>query len=130
MTVRRFARDTSGAAAVEFALVALPFVVMVIGMIEFGRALYIKNSLSNAADWAQRAVIIDQNATSSTLTSVAQAAFKGGDASELAVEVASVSSDGDTYRSITLSYTMTLVIPLVSNGEIVLTTNRRVAIDD
>jgi Flp pilus assembly protein TadG len=45
----RFVRDQSGAALVEFALVATMLMMLIMGMIDFGRALYTKNSLTNAA---------------------------------------------------------------------------------
>jgi Flp pilus assembly protein TadG len=45
----RFVRDQSGAALVEFALVATILMILIMGMIDFGRALYTKNSLTNAA---------------------------------------------------------------------------------
>ncbi len=46
--MRRF-RSESGAAAVEFALVVPILLLLVLGIIEFGRAYNIQNSLSAAA---------------------------------------------------------------------------------
>ncbi|HEX7018674.1 MAG TPA: TadE/TadG family type IV pilus assembly protein [Gemmatimonadaceae bacterium] len=47
--VTRFARDERGAALVEFAIIATVLMILMFGIIDFGRALYTKNSLTNAA---------------------------------------------------------------------------------
>ncbi|GAA4375703.1 TadE/TadG family type IV pilus assembly protein [Agromyces bauzanensis] len=54
-------RTTSGergAAAVEFALVLLPLILLVFGILEYGRIYMVQLSLSNAARDAARAVAI------------------------------------------------------------------------
>ena len=45
----RFARSESGAAMVEFAIVALVLFSFIFAMIDFGRALFLYNNLTNAA---------------------------------------------------------------------------------
>jgi hypothetical protein len=45
----RFARDDSGASMVEFALIAPILFVFLFGIIDFGRALFQYNNLTNAA---------------------------------------------------------------------------------
>lgn len=47
--LRRFARDSSGIAAVEFALVAPVLLMLVFGAIEIGRVLYEQQTLEEAA---------------------------------------------------------------------------------
>jgi Flp pilus assembly protein TadG len=63
---RRFKRR--GATAVEFAIVAPLFVLLVFGVIEFGRALMVKQIITNAAREGARRAIIE----SSTETEVKQ----------------------------------------------------------
>ena len=46
--LRRFARADDGAAAVEFALVAIPFLLLVFAIIELGLAFLVSMSLENA----------------------------------------------------------------------------------
>lgn len=60
--MRRF-RSDSGAAAVEFALVVPILILLVLGIVEFGRAYNIQNSLSAAAREGVRVMAISQNAT-------------------------------------------------------------------
>jgi Flp pilus assembly protein TadG len=45
----RFARQSSGATAVEFALLAGPMLMMLLGSIEAGRAMWIRQALSETA---------------------------------------------------------------------------------
>lgn len=49
MRYKRFARGESGAAMVEFAIVLPLLLVLVLGIIDFGRALFVLNNLTNAA---------------------------------------------------------------------------------
>ncbi len=128
--MRRFLSGSRGATAVEFALVALPFVILMLGLIEFGRALHIRNGLDNAADRAQRQIIIDAAATSTSLTASARATFLAGDANKLLVVLSEGTSGSTTYRTVDLSYTMTLLVPIPMSGDVVLTTSRKVALSD
>lgn len=126
----RFLSGSRGATAVEFALVALPFVILMLGLIEFGRALHIRNGMDNAADRAQRQIILDAAATSSSLTTSARATFLAGDPSKLLVVLSEGTSGSTTYRIVELSYTMTLLVPIPMNGDIVLSTHRKVALSE
>ena len=128
--MRRFLSGSRGATAVEFALVALPFVILMLGLIEFGRALHIRNGLDNAADRAQRQIIIDAAATSTSLTASARATFRAGDANKLLVVLSEGTSGSTSYRTVDLSYTMTLLVPIPMSGDVVLTTSRKVALSD
>jgi Flp pilus assembly protein TadG len=52
-------RNRQGAAAVEFALVAPVFFLMIFGMIEFGRAIMVQQVLTNAAREGARVGVLD-----------------------------------------------------------------------
>ena len=54
---RRLRRDPSGAAAVEFVLVAIPLFFILYGLIAFGMMLALKQSVTNAAAEGARAVV-------------------------------------------------------------------------
>src|SRR5512143_1219573 len=67
-----------GQALVEFALVLIPFLVMLMGIFDLGRAIYINNSLSEAARDIARATSVhlcdnwDAGGTSSTIGNSSQ----------------------------------------------------------
>ena len=50
-------RNESGAAAVEFAIVAIPFFLLLYGLIVFGMALAVKQSVTNAAAEGARSAV-------------------------------------------------------------------------
>lgn len=69
---RRFTTDRSGASAVEFAIVALPFIAVVFAVIEFAILLLASESLNFTASLAARTVMTGQAQTAG----LTQATFK------------------------------------------------------
>lgn len=63
---------SSGQAIVELAIILLPLALLVFGMIEFGRYLYLKNSVTNAAREGVRKAVVtnpwDNSSNGSALT--------------------------------------------------------------
>ncbi len=53
---RRWRRDTSGATAVEFALVILPFLWVVVGIMELALLMYFSNGIEHGVERAARLV--------------------------------------------------------------------------
>lgn len=63
MRMRRSGRESRGQALVEFAL-AIPIVLLLmLGILDLGRAVFAYNSVSNAARSAVRVAIVNQNYT-------------------------------------------------------------------
>jgi Flp pilus assembly protein TadG len=58
ITVKKTMRDQKGVAAVEFALILLPLVLLIFGAIEFTTALYDKAVITNASREGARAGIV------------------------------------------------------------------------
>jgi Flp pilus assembly protein TadG len=54
-------RPRRGQALVEFALVLPLLILLLVGVLDFGRAIFAYNSLSNAARSGAREAIVDQN---------------------------------------------------------------------
>lgn len=61
-----FLSDRSGATATEFALVAVPFLLILFGLIEFGRAYWIRQSLYETAIAAARCLGVPQSECSAS----------------------------------------------------------------
>ena len=66
--LRRFARDESGATAVEFALISLPFMGMMFGIIAVGLYFFVTFSLENAVERAARLIRTGQAQTQGMTT--------------------------------------------------------------
>jgi Flp pilus assembly protein TadG len=65
-TCRRCRRNRRGAAAVEFAIVAPVFFLMAFGMIEFGRAIMVKQILTSASRVGARVAVLDGSTVTGT----------------------------------------------------------------
>ena len=61
LRLRSRAGSRRGQALVEFALVLPIFILLLVGIFDFGRAIYAYNTISNAAREAVRVGIVDQN---------------------------------------------------------------------
>ena len=117
----RFLKHRSGATAIEFAIVGSVFIVLVLGAVEFGRVFYMRGKLSFAADTGARLVLMtsretdDRTASIAEITTAVKTAFgTEEETKDLTIVVASESLDGVDYRTLSLTYPMTLIIPGVS----------------
>lgn len=69
-----------GAAAVEFALVAIPFFLLMFGAMEFGRLLYLWNTVQEVSrNAARQAVVTDFNNTAAIAAIKRSAVFRATD---------------------------------------------------
>jgi Flp pilus assembly protein TadG len=57
----RLSRSERGTAVVEFALVSVPLFLLVLGIVDFGRALNYYNNLTQLAGQGARAAAVDRN---------------------------------------------------------------------
>ncbi|WP_086013402.1 TadE/TadG family type IV pilus assembly protein [Schlesneria paludicola] len=86
-----------GAAAVEMALVTPFFVMLVFGIIEFGRAMMVCNLITNAAREGTRAAVLD-GSTNAAVTQSVQTFLVGAlgvSASDISVAIAVTPATGN-----------------------------------
>ncbi|MCA1408874.1 pilus assembly protein [Ensifer sp. IC3342] len=133
--IRPLWRSQSGATAVEFALVCLPLLLLMLGIIEFGRAFYVRNDLSYAADFAARKVLIGQiprdapdGEAQQKLDSAVREAFHGGDPALLQIVTGKETVDGIDFRVLSIQYPFTFVLPGLSESPFNLQLSRRIPI--
>ena len=69
-SARRVRKGRRGAAAVEFAVVLPVFVILVFGMIEYGRMVMVQQVITNASREGARKAVLDGATTSSVQTAV------------------------------------------------------------
>ncbi len=77
--VFRFARNSSGSVAVEFALLLPVYIAFIFGIIEFGRMIWIRNTMEFAAETAARYGAITSGATNATVAAYATTQLIGVD---------------------------------------------------
>lgn len=78
---QRILRKQAGAAAVEFALIAIVFFTLLLGIIEFGRMFYVWNSVQEVTRRAAREAVVlwvDQTATAKNLALFGSSALPAG----------------------------------------------------
>lgn len=132
MTLRRFFRDTSGATAVETALISLPLITLTFGIIEIGRALYMQQALSFGADRAARILYINPTATESAMEQAVVDSVFFVDPLRLDVSLdlapTTVNSEDFSTRRLTVTYDFVSLVPSILTGTIKLSSDRHVVI--
>jgi Flp pilus assembly protein TadG len=120
-------RDTRrGQTLVEFALILPVFLLLLMGIFDFGRAVYAYNTVANAARQAVRLAIVDQEPAKIQDLAAKQAASLGIDPS--AVTIRFVNPDLSTGQpcnqtpvlngclvEVTVPYTYTAATPIIGN---------------
>ena len=117
-------RCQKGGVAIEFAFVSMGLIMLGLGTLEFGRALQMHNELSFAADVGVREFLRDDSISNDTLEAKVRAAFDTSHPDLLAVTVGTETVDGVEFRTLALTYPVTLIVPVISN-DIVLNVERR-----
>ncbi len=110
-------RRDRGATIVEAALVLPLLVMLVFGVVEFGRAYNAQVTLTHAAREGVRELAITQNP--SAASDRAKAAATSLDASQLSVSATNCSAG--TSAELTISYPFTYEIPFVGSQTVTLT---------
>jgi Flp pilus assembly protein TadG len=100
-------------------------VLVTFGVIELGRGLNVRNQLSQAADFGARKILIDKQISDGALESEIRSAFVVTAPTLLQVTIGTETVDGLQFRTVTLSYPFTLLIPGVLNRAIDLRLARR-----
>jgi Flp pilus assembly protein TadG len=84
--LRRPSGRSRGQALVEFALILPIFVLLLVGILDFGRAVFAFNTLNNAAREGGRVAIVDQTAAHITEHAAARTAFLDVPPSDVTVD--------------------------------------------
>lgn len=119
-------RDRTGAAAVEFAIISTVLIALCVGVVDFGRTMYVKNRLSFLADQAARKVLINPAISATSLTSDLLADFTAELSDDITVTITDDTLGGISFRVITIAYPITLFVPNLASDTINLDVTRRV----
>jgi Flp pilus assembly protein TadG len=112
--VKRFRRpgEDQGSAAVEFALVLPVLMLIVFGIIDFGRMLNARITLSQAAhEGARAAAVVDGDEALAVITTV-----MGSMAAGMAPPAVTACEAGENEASVTVTYRFSYVTPLAVLG--------------
>lgn len=109
--LHRFGRDESGAAAVEFAIVSLIFVIFCMGLIDFGRNIDSQSRLAHAADAAARVVFLDKAATEAQVAARIEAGFPALRYDRMTLRLTDITVNAKPYRQITVTLPLRFLTP-------------------
>ena len=123
---RRLARSDRGSAAIEFALVAMMAISVFLGIIEFGRGLYMRNEMTYAVDIAARKILTNPLVSEAELETLIRESITFGASSELNVGFGTETINGISFRILLVTYPITLLIPNLVQGNLTLAVNHRV----
>jgi Flp pilus assembly protein TadG len=123
----RLARCERGGVAIEFAIIGSLLVLGCLAIMEFGRGLYLRSELSFAADAAERQMLMNADISDEDIDTTIRSAFSG-DADSLTIDMSEETIDGVKFRTVSLSYPMALLMPVVPSGELHITVDRRTPI--
>jgi Flp pilus assembly protein TadG len=107
----RLMRAQAGSVALDFALIATPLLLLLLGTMELGRMLWYQNALNYSVEEAARCATIDVHncATTDQIKSYAAARAAAGFASSTFTPTTAACGN-----KVTASYPMTLSIPFAS----------------
>lgn len=119
----RFGGKTRGQTLVEFALILPIFILVLVGIFDFGRAVYAFNTISNASRQAVRLGIVDQNVTNLQAEAVKAAVSLGAVPGDVDVAFLTPNLSGTCTSpvgvgcvvEITVHYQYTAATPLIGN---------------
>ena len=127
-SIARMRRCERGTTAIEFAIVGFVMILVCIGVIEFGRGLQMRNELAFAADLGARKVLTDSTISDTDLETALRAGLTVSDPDLLEVTIGAATVNAVQFRSITLSYPLTLLVPGLSGDALRLSLERRVPV--
>lgn len=101
---QNFFRNRSGAAALEFALVAPLLFASVLGSFETGRVIYQQNHLGAAVAAGARAVTLNGAADNDAVRNAILAKYPDADRANLAIVLSDATISGKTFKKILVTY--------------------------
>jgi Flp pilus assembly protein TadG len=113
---------------VEFSIVGSLAVALILGVIQLGWALQIRNDMSQAADQAARFVMLVPEASDSAFEAKVYSALSEYDAERIDVEVGEMTVGATEFRTLAVEYDFSLSIPGFPVSAITLSQSRRIPI--
>lgn len=108
----RFLRCNSGAAAIEFAVVANIFIALLLGLFAVGYTYVVRSDIENSITSAERYALIHDE-TDATLENIIRSKLATYKASNLSLSFSRASSGGVDYVKTQVSYTIDIGVDFV-----------------
>ncbi|MGH9553423.1 MAG: TadE family protein [Terriglobales bacterium] len=109
--IRRLLRRSDGNTALDFALLALPFLLVVFGVFEFGRLLWVQNALHYSVEEAARCGVVNLSVCSNASQTQTFASTRSGATFPTSTFTVTTPSCGN---KVSASYPFIFVTPLIN----------------
>jgi hypothetical protein len=106
-------RCASGAAAIEFAVIASVLVFVCLGVVELGRGLHVRSEIAFVADLAARKILITPDVSDADLQLLADEAYTGPRPQD--IDLTAPVDAGGASRTVTVQYPFSFLIPSISD---------------
>ncbi len=119
---RQIRTADDGVVAVEFALTAVPFFMLIFGIFEIGQVLWASSQMDFHADRVVRTAVVDSTMTNGQIQSAIEVALDDLDAANLTVAVSRNAGTASTpdILNVQISYTHMPVTPFIFGSGLVL----------
>ena len=107
-------------------MVAPVLILIMIGVIEFGRLHWVRNSLEYAAEQTARWAIVNTAATDEQIKVHAEAQFDGISAGDPAVQIDRDTANGLNFLTVTVTYDFQFLVDFFGIGKLPLRSEMRV----
>jgi len=121
-------RCEGGAAAIEFSIVGFVMILVMLGIVEFGRGLLVHNEIAYLADIGSRKVLIDPAIADKALQDEMRTAFSR-DRNVLQIAISTETIGDMQYRIIAVAYPMNLLVPGLASRVLSLHATRRIPVE-
>lgn len=111
---RCFANDR-GVAAVEFAIVLPVFIMLVMGIVDFGRIYWVKSSMQFVVEQSTRHAMVNSDITEAALETYAYAQEASVSGSGAVFDATIDASGAVNFMTVTGTYTFNFITPLVGS---------------
>jgi Flp pilus assembly protein TadG len=111
---RKFTRDDSGAAAVEFAMVSVAFIIMMFGLVFSGMMLFHKSTLKWAVQRASREAAVNTAITETAMQTAINSYLAGLGVPTATVTYSTGISNGIAAGMLSATFTRSYELPLVT----------------
>jgi len=115
-----FLRDQRGVSAIEFAITLPLLLLIVLGTMEFGRALKARNEMSQALSKVVRVLNLDSEQTTASISELLGTYLADYSSEDLDVDVLSSTISGTDYMNISVGFPFHTMIPFSSVSTVTL----------
>jgi Flp pilus assembly protein TadG len=121
----KFMGCRAGSVAVEFALIIPVALAILVGIVEVGRALWIRTSLQFAVEEGARYMMVHQNADDADLTAFALDKLAGIDPASVDLSLLRETVDGTDFVTVSATFQFHYVASLITGEPFLLTGSSR-----